>query len=177
MSIKIIFETHSTTLDNEAKVASGWSDTDLSETGIRQSKELGARHAGEQIDAIFCSDLIRTRKTAEIAFAGKNVPIIQDRRLRECDYGDLTLAPSATIEAEKPQRIATPFPNGESYTDTTRRIGEFLADLRKNYDGKRILIIGHRATQYGLENLINGVPLEQLVAAKFAWQPGWEYEL
>ena len=34
------------------------------------------------------------------------------------------------------------------------------------------MIIGHRATQYGLDNIINGAPIEQLVASHFKWQPG-----
>ena len=76
---------------------------------------------------------------------------------------------------QKPLRISEPFPNGESYIQTTARMKSFLEDLLKNYNGKRVMIIGHRATQYGLENLINKVPLEQLVAMHFKWQPGWKY--
>jgi broad specificity phosphatase PhoE len=177
MSVRIIFETHSTTLDNEAGLASGWHDVDLSDLGVRQSADLGKRRNGEKFDAIFCSDLIRGKRTAEIAFAATGAPIMPDARLRECDYGDMTRAPSSEVELQKPQRIAVPFPNGESYEGATKRVGEFLSDLRKNFEGKKVLIIGHRATQYGLENLINGRPLQELVAAKFAWQPGWEYEL
>jgi hypothetical protein len=52
----------------------------------------------------------------------------------------------------------------------------FLKDLKKNYDGKRVMIIGHRATQYGLENIINKISLEKLVSIHFKWQPGWKYE-
>jgi len=81
------------------------------------------------------------------------------------------------VEEQKAQRINTPFPNGESYMDTRARMAAFLSDLKRDYDGKKVLIIGHRATQYGLDNIINGVPYETLVAAKFKWQPGWEYKL
>jgi broad specificity phosphatase PhoE len=77
---------------------------------------------------------------------------------------------------EKPKRIETPFPNGESYTQTTARMRSFLEDLIKNYQGKRVMVIGHRATQYGIEHVVNGVPLETLVITKFKWQPGWEYK-
>lgn len=144
--VKIIFEAHSTTLDNEAYLSSGQFDVELSTSGIQQSKELGKRRNGEHFDAIFCSDLQRSYKTAKIAF-GSKFPIIKDARLRECDYGDLTQHPSE------------------------------LDDLKKNYDGKKVMIIGHRATQYGLEHWIQGKSLIDLVGAKFKWQPGWEYEL
>ncbi len=172
--VTIIFEAHGTTFDNEAHLASGHNDIELSPLGVQQSKEMGERHKDEHFDAIFCSDLQRAYKSAEIGF-GDRWPIVKDARLRECDYGDLTQKPSIVIETEKPNRIDTPFPNGESYTQTTARMKSFLEDLLKEYDGKKVMVIGHRATQYGLENIINEVPLEKLVSTKFVWQPGWEY--
>jgi broad specificity phosphatase PhoE len=59
----------------------------------------------------------------------------------------------------------TPFPNGESYIQTTERVKDFLKYLLDNYDGKTIMVIGHRATQYGLEHLINHIPLETIISA------------
>lgn len=174
--ITIIFESHSSSFDNEARLSSGWNDVALSPRGIQQSKEKGERYKDDHFDAIFCSDLQRAYKTAEIGF-GNKWPIIQDARLRECNYGDFTQHPSSEVDVEKPKRITTPFPNGESYEQTTARMKSFLEDLKKNYDGKRVMVIGHRATQYGLDHLIKGVTLEQLVISHFKWQPGWEYQI
>ena len=176
MSVTIIFEAHGTTFDNEAKLASGHNDVELSPLGVQQSKEMGERYKGEQFDAIFCSDLQRAYKSAEYAF-GLTFPIIQDPRLRECNYGDFTQKPSEIVDKEKPLRISVPFPHGESYEQTTERMDGFLKELLRNYDGKKVMIIGHRATQYGLDNLINGISLEQLTNSHFKWQPGWKYEL
>ena len=173
---KIIFEAHGTTFDNEAHLSSGHNDVALSPLGEQQSKEMGERYKDDSFDAIFCSDLQRAYKSAEIAF-GSKFKIIQDARLRECDYGDLTQHPSGEVDGEKLNRIETPFPNGESYQQTTARMKSFLEDLAKEYADKKVMIIGHRATQYGLDHLINKVPLEQLVSTKFKWQPGWEYEI
>lgn len=172
----IVFEAHGTTVDNETHLSSGHFDVDLSPLGIQQSKELGERYTHDNFDTIFCSDLQRSYKTAEIAF-GEKLPIIKDSRLRECNYGDMTRHPSDEVEAEKPKRIKEPFPNGESYEQTTARVRSFLQDLLKNYDGKKVMIIGHRATQYGIENVINGKSLEELINTPFKWQPGWGYQL
>lgn len=174
--ITIIFEAHSTTTDNETHLASGHNDVQLSELGIRQSHELGERYAQDHFDAIFCSDLERSYKTAELAF-GSKFAIIKDPRLRECDYGDLTQKPKELVDKEKPTRISMPFPNGESYEDTASRMKSFLDDLFANYDGRRVMVIGHRATQYGLEHWIKGLPLAEVVVAPWKWQPGWTYEL
>lgn len=174
--VTIIFESHSTTFDNEAHLASGHNDAELSSLGIKQAKELGERRKVEHFDAIFCSDLQRSFKTAEIAY-GNRFPIIKDKRLRECNYGDLTRRPAKEIDAQKVLHLNKPFPNGESYEQTSERMKDFLKDLKKNYEGKKVMIIGHRATQYGLELWINGVDLKTLIITPFKWQPGWEYRI
>ncbi len=172
--VTLIFESHGTTVDNEAHVASGVNDAALSALGEKQAKELGARYEGKLPDVVFCSTLQRSYRTAELAF-GDKIKIIRDARLNECDYGDFNGAPEEQVKYQKPNRIEQPFPGGESYAQTTERIRSFLADLKKNYDGKTILIIGHRATQYGLEHLLNAVPLLTVVTAPWKWQPGWAY--
>lgn len=174
--VTIYFEPHGTTPDNEDKVSSGWYDVELSQLGIAQAKELGERYANQTFAAIFCSDLIRSYRTAEIAFNGI-YPVIQDARLRECNYGDMTRASKERVEEYKDTALTVPYPHGESYEDTSRRMKAFLEDLSKNYDDKTVMIIGHRATQYGLEQWINGVSLKDAVLAPWRWQPGWKYEL
>jgi broad specificity phosphatase PhoE len=175
--VTIIFEPHSTTTDNEAHLSSGHNDVDLSQLGTEQAKDLGERYRDDNFDAIFCSDLQRAYKTAEIAFGDRDWPIIRDARLRECDYGELTQHPSAQVDPEKAKHISVRFPNGESYEDTAVRMGDFLRDLIRNYDGKKVMIIGHRATQYGLEHWIKGESVYDAVTAPWKWQPGWTYEL
>lgn len=176
MSVEIIFEAHGTTYDNEAHISSGHNDVDLSPLGIEQSYELGNRYLDAHFDAIFCSDLKRSYKSAEIAF-GDKFSVIKDQRLRECDYGDFTRHLSVEVDSEKPKRIITPFPNGESYEQTTKRMKDFLYDLADKYSGKKVMIIGHRATQYGLECVINGKSISEAVTAPWKWQPGWSYRL
>lgn len=171
----IIFESHATTVDNEAARAAGWNDVALSRLGEQQAKQLGERYTNDTFAAIFCSDLQRSYKTAELAF-GDKFPIIKDERLRECNYGDLSGAPKTAIEQQKVQHIVTPFPGGESYSDTSKRMKSFLDDAVKDYSDKKIMIIGHRATQYGLEVWMRGSELKDTVVAPWQWQPGWRYE-
>jgi 2,3-bisphosphoglycerate-dependent phosphoglycerate mutase len=174
--VTIIFESHGTTFDNENHLSSGWFDVELSPLGKNQAKELGERHINENFDAIFYSDLQRSYETGEIAFKGRGFRIIKDKRLRECNYGDFTKRSSEEVEVHKGNRITMPFPNGESYEQAAERMKSFLEDLLKNYDGKKVMIIGHRATQYGLEHWIKGIPLKEAVTADWKWQPGWVYE-
>jgi len=176
--VTIIFEPHATTLDNETRLASGWNDVQLSKLGIQQARDMGKRYALTDLDAIFTSDLERAYETARLAFPELEPRKLHvDWRLRECDYGNLTQHSKEEIDNEKPQRIHTPFPNGESYEQTTKRMKSFLEDLLHFHDDEIILIIGHRATQYGLEHLVKNVPLHTTIAAPWKWQPGWTYVL
>ena len=50
--VRIIFESHGTTFDNEAHRASGWFDVDLSPLGEQQACELGACYRGQHLDAV-----------------------------------------------------------------------------------------------------------------------------
>lgn len=171
----IVLETHATSLDNEAGVASGWYDVGLSPAGEAQARLLGARRADETFALVYCSDLTRSFRTAELAFGGRDLPIVRDARLRECDYGELTRRPAAEIDLLRARSVTTPFPGGESYEGVAGRVRAWLDDLPPACTGQRVLVIGHRATFYAFEHLLAGVPLVQAVTAPWRWQAGWIY--
>lgn len=174
--VTIIFESHGTTLDNEQGVSSGRFDVALSPLGIRQAAELGARYEKNPPDIVFCSDLRRSYDTGRTAFP-RGVRVRKDKRLTECDYGDFTRKPEDEVKSQRTAHVDVPFPYGESYRQCAARMKDFLQDLLKDFDGKKVMIIGHRATQYGLEHWINDVPLKDAVTAPWKWQPGWTYTL
>ena len=173
--MRIYFATHSTSKDNEAGIASGWKDDKLSELGKMQSKELGKMLKNIKIDLICCSDLKRAVDTVKIAF-GDKIPVIVDKRLRELNYGDFNGKPSKIVSSMKEKAIKEPFPNGESYEQAMVRIHEFYKELKEKYSDKTVLVIGHRATQYGLDTL-TGKNLEQCLSTPFKWQLYWEYNI
>lgn len=176
--VTIWFEPHKTSLDNEAGLASGWNDVDLSPVGAgEQMDECVKRYSQINIEAIFSSDMQRAYKTAAAVSADRRIPIYIDTRLRECNYGELTQHPKAEVDELKLSKISDPFEGGECYSDCMHRMYEFLDDLKTNFDGKTVLIVGHRATQYGLETYINQKPLTELLTEKWQWQPGWKYQL
>jgi broad specificity phosphatase PhoE len=176
-SLRLVFECHATSLDNEAGLASGWFDVALSTTGEDQARTLGARWRDDHPAVVFCSDLSRSFRTAEIAFGDRSLPIIRDARLRECDYGDLTRRPTREIEQRRLLHLLDPFPNGESYQQVVDRVSGWLGEAMRHIDGGTALVIGHRATFYALEHLLNRVTLHEVVTSPWIWQPGWTYHL
>src|SRR3989338_7447950 len=112
--IHITYFAHGTTLDNENDIASGWSDVDLSDLGRKQSEELRNHIRNKKFDLVFTSDLRRAVNSAKITF-GDSVKIIQDKRLRECNYGLLNGAQCKEVEEKTLEHLTKPFPKGESY--------------------------------------------------------------
>ena len=177
MGVELVYETHSTSTDNEAGIATGWLDGRLSEEGRRQAAALGERRRDDGVSAVFASDLGRAVETAEIAFGGTGIPVHLDARLRECNYGELNGMPRERLDRERALRVDEPFPAGESYRDVVERMRSFVDDLRRERDGQRVVVVSHSAPRWALDHLVHGVPLEELVDAPFAWQPGWLYRL
>lgn len=175
--IELVYETHSRTIDNENGIATGWLPGRLSETGRGFARRLGDRRRDDGLAVIFTSDLARAVETAEIAFGGSGLPVREDPRLRECNYGELNGRPVAEIDAEKLHRIEEPYPGGESYRQVVERVERFLNEITPEFDGARVLLISHAAPRWALEHLLHGVPLEDLVDAPFEWQEGWVYRL
>ena len=96
--ITIFLEGHAITSDNEAGLASGHNDIELSQAGRSQAAgEKRQRYESIKIDTVFTYDLRRAYETAQIMFERKNVPIIQDARLRSWDYGNLTQRSRAEV--------------------------------------------------------------------------------
>ena len=176
-TVEIVFETHATTIDNERWIASGWRDGKLAVAGRRQAKELGERWSTDRLAAVFTSDLTHAAETARIAFSGRGLPILHDWRLRECDYGELNGRPVAEVETLRAQYVYEPFPGGESYNGVVVRVRSFLRDLGPMFADRLVLVIGHSATQWALQHVLEGTPLAELVGGPFRWQEGWRYTL
>jgi 2,3-bisphosphoglycerate-dependent phosphoglycerate mutase len=177
MGVEVVYETHSTSVDNERGIATGWFGGRLSATGREQARQLGERRRRDGIQVVFASDLQRAVETAQIAFADSGMRTVLDWRLRECDYGLLNGMPRAKLDRERRRRLDEPFPAGESWRQAVDRVGAFLRELRADRDGQRVLLIGHIATRWALDHFVCGVALEDLVDAPFEWQAGWEYRL
>lgn len=173
---RIVFETHSTSEDNEAGRASGWNHGRLAPSGHLNAAALGDRRRADGIVAVFASDLLRARETAEIAFAGTSVPLFLDWRLRECNYGDGNGMPAAELHADRSAFIETPYPHGESWTRAIARVKGALDDISVDHPNERVLVIGHVATRWALDHYVTGRTLHDLATADFGWQEGWEFD-
>ena len=175
--IKIIYFVHGTTTDNASKLCSGWKEAMLNDLGREQAENLGnvSRNRNDKFDIMFTSDLKRAVESSNIAFP--NIEKVTDRRLRECNYGDLDGKHKSLVNYD--EHIIEPFPNGESLLDVEKRMRDFVEFLKDNYDGKTIGIVAHRAPQLALEVITKKVSWEDANNNDWRktgdWRPGWEY--
>jgi len=66
-AVSLVYETHSTTTDNEAGRCTGWQPGELSAAGVRNARELGRRRRDDGIDLVISSDLHRAVQTVDVA--------------------------------------------------------------------------------------------------------------
>ena len=163
--------------DNASGTASGWNHSQLSESGRDLAGELGDRRRDDGLAAVLTSDLRRAVETADIA--------LLIRPFRSSGTGDFGSATTAEETAcRRPSSTSTRLRTSTSPTRAGSRGGKRFSGAPRSSRtssgtgaGQRVLVIGHVATRWSLDHMVDGVPLEQLVSSDFGWQLGWEYRL
>ncbi len=180
MSVKITYFVHGTTTDNETWKATWRLPWELSELWIKQAKELPNQIWNQKFDAMFCSDLKRAIDSAYLGFEW-SCPIIEDKRLRECNYWDFNGHKGKEFKPDITKFIDNPFTNWESYNNVKERISEFLKDIKEEYQWKHIAIMAHHAPQLALDVLLKNITMEEAIKTDRrktrSRKPGREYIL
>lgn len=78
---------HGETLANRQGILQGWSNNPLDDTGRKQASALVTRAARVPLDALYTSDLIRTRETAAPLAAARGMEAKVLPGLREISFG------------------------------------------------------------------------------------------
>lgn len=165
--LRLTLVRHGTTAWNATGRYQGWSDPPLSERGAAEAERLRARLAGESFDRVVASDLLRARRTAEIAVPG--APLETDRRLRELHFGaweGLTWDECTARDGDLPARwtadpAAVAPPEGESAAEFEGRVAEALDALPA--EGS-VLVVAHAGTIHAVLARWLGVTLKQTFA-------------
>jgi broad specificity phosphatase PhoE len=136
---------HAETTLNVARIVNGDPavDAPLTEKGRSQAQLLGQQVGHVPLDSCIVTPFRRTRDTAEIALAGREVPIVVEPLLRDVDVGDLE---GLSLDEYRTWKLAharaEPFPNGESLDAAADRYGRALERLLTRPE-KTILVIAH----------------------------------
>ena len=97
----------------------------LTPEGEAQARALGVMVAGLPLDACVTTRFGRTRRTAELALEGHEVPYLTEPLLDDVDVGDLEGESISEYRAWKREHTrADRFPNGESLDEAALRYAE-----------------------------------------------------
>jgi broad specificity phosphatase PhoE len=130
----------------------GQTDRPLSDFGRRQAQQLAEELADEELEAIYASDLVRARETAEIVGDRLGLPVVLDADLREKDWG--TWEGLTAVERDRVEFV------GESTEEHEERI---LSALRRIADhhphGGRVLVVTHGGSMRRVQTAALGMAL------------------
>ena len=150
----------------------GHLDVPLSGVGERQCATPAARLRHVELAAVFSSDLVRSRRSAEIVGAPHGLTPTTVPALREMAMGRWEGLTAAEIRARDPDAFAAwmarvgefPFPEGESVLDLVARAVPAFEAIAAAHAGRAVAIVAHGGTNRALLCHVFGLPLGRLLA-------------
>lgn len=148
----------------------GQSDVPLNQNGLAQARRLADALADRQIDAIYTSDLQRTRETARLLSEHKRLPIQVDPRLREVNQGQwegLTIQQIKErylpeLEARRRDQYNVPAPGGENGMQVQQRAMAAIRDILGRHPEGTIAVVSHGYTLAVLRIHFSGHPFDRV---------------
>ena len=142
----------------------------LNDTGRAQAVSAREHLTGMRFTAIYCSDLLRARQTAELISKSLNLNISLEPRLREMNLGAWEGMLSSDIEARYPQELAErahdPLharpPKGESPLEVEKRVLASVMDITEKYPDDSVLIVSHGVALAVIICHAQGIPMEEV---------------
>ena len=152
LTTRICFVRHGETDWNIEQRMQGHLDLALNARGEAQAAAAGRYFCGQQADALYCSDLLRARQTAQPIAQALNLPVVLDPALRERNFGrceGLTLDEIAVRYGDDARAIENRDPDycapqgGESRRQHEARVLGCVARLLGDHCGQTIVVVTH----------------------------------
>ena len=168
--MKLYLVRHGETELNVKKVYYGSTDCGLTEKGKEQAVSLKTAFASVPLDLVLESPLKRAKTTVDLILGEKEVPRLEDGRLKELDFGGWEGKSYTELQGDplyeqwcREWKTTCP-PRGECFLDLAHRVRSFYGDLLKREE-ERVLIVAHHAV------------LQQLMACLLEAEPEscWHY--
>jgi broad specificity phosphatase PhoE len=169
----------------------GGGDEPLTDRGRAQARALAAALASVPLDVCLTSATMRARETAELALAGRDVPVEVVPELGDVRFGSFERRPLAEyrdwVAAHPPTEAP---PGGESRVETLRRFAAAFRSILARPE-RVVLVVAHGLTiravldvrpqpvvagaPYGHAERLTRVRLEQAVRRLERWceSPAW----
>lgn len=168
--MKFILVRHGETKYNQENRIQGWLDIPLSDTGRQQAERIAEELEGEQIDAVFSSDLARAYDTARRIAKRHSLEVMGSPELREVDQGEwdgLTVDEArGRYRTEYDSWLSSPPtarpPGGESLDDVQKRVVPLIEGIRRG-PYRVVVIVGHKVVNLVVRLWLQGVEVDREV--------------
>ncbi|MDD2921055.1 MAG: histidine phosphatase family protein [Anaerolineales bacterium] len=147
----------------------------LNDAGFAQALALRDQLPDADFSAIYSSDLLRAKQTAELVAAPLNLTVVLDSRLREMNLGAWEGMLSDDIQAQYPRELEArkqnPFearaPQGESPREVAQRVIAAADEIAARHPNQSVLIVSHgvslaiilcRAREIPLDKVYENIP-------------------
>jgi alpha-ribazole phosphatase/probable phosphoglycerate mutase len=170
---KIFLIRHGETVDANSRRYKGHIDIDLSDNGIAQVKRLsdhvGARHA-VPLRAVYCSDLSRAIKSAEIIAEPFSLKPVINVGLKERNFGVWEGMSFDEIKEKWPDAFDSWAANpvefspmqGESTLEVKERAMKTFNEIVSKHAGENIALVAHGGINRVILCELLGIPLENI---------------
>ncbi len=132
----------------------GHGNSDLTESGESQARELADSMINYPIDRIYSSDLGRAVQTAQIIGEKINIEVKKTKNLREMGFGvwegllidEIKKCHPKTYDIWRNEPHLVNIEQGENLHIIKERIDKFIKEINEKYDNKHILLVSHSVT-------------------------------
>jgi probable phosphoglycerate mutase len=168
MATRIILIRHGETDWNVEGRIQGHLPVPLNERGLAQAEAVAARLGEVPFSALYSSDLLRTRQTADAIARVSGHRIRTDTRLREWDLGILSGLMRTVAEEVHPEAfgivrnriVVDPIPGGESIQARFDRVTEAVQDIAAAHPAETVVAVSHGGPIGDCYRRAVGAPLE-----------------
>lgn len=142
---------HAEAEGNLYRIAQGQHESNLTPRGWRQVRALERRFSDISIDAVYASDLYRTRATASAIYRPKGLPLHRCPGLREICVGDWEGRTWGDILRQYPREMADfgrrmdrwSIPGAETPAQVLTRVQTAVEDIARENPGKTLALFSH----------------------------------
>jgi broad specificity phosphatase PhoE len=139
----ILLARHGETDWNLEHRVQGHTDRPLNNTGREQARALAEELTGEDVDAVYASDLARALDTARAIAEPRGLPVIPVPELRERDFGTWEGLLDDEILARFPQARTGPWGDAETVEELEERVLAALRRIAEQHPDEQVLVVSH----------------------------------
>ena len=156
---------HAEAEGNLYRIAQGQDNSNLTDRGWRQVRALEERFRDVKIDAVYSSDLFRTKTTASAIYQPKGLELRPRSDLREIHIGvweDVRWVDLARKHGEMLQNFGRRMdiwavPGAETAEEVQSRMPNAVYDMAEKHPGETILICTHGGALQRIFRMVTGV--------------------